>query len=175
MKLLSNKRFLWILILILLILNLVSLGTIWFNDWDNNFPRLRESRTFAQRDHFLKSKLNFSPSQQAKFDSLLTNHRSELEIKADEIRTLREELISMMRNQDLSAESEDIVRAIGERQSELEILNYNHFKEVMAICNDEQKQIFIETIKRAVGPHYRKGNPGERSDFRRNSRGEGRR
>jgi len=175
MELLSNKRFLWIIILILLILNLASLATIWFNDWDNNVPRLREPRRFEQRDHFLKNKLNFSPNQQAKFDSLLTNHRSELEIKADEIRTLREELMSKMRSQDLSAESEEIVRAIGERQSELEILNYNHFKEVMAICNDEQKQIFIETIRRAVGPHHPGGIPRERDDKSRNSRREGRR
>lgn len=170
MELLSNKRFLWVIIMVLLILNLASMATIWFNDWDKDVPRLRESRTFEQRDHFLKHKLNFSPSQQATFDSLLAIHRSELEIKADEIRTLREELMSKIRNQDLSAESEEIVLAIGERQSELEILNYNHFKEVMAICNDEQKQIFIETIKRAVGPHHPRGIPGDK-----NPRREGRR
>lgn len=170
MELLSNKRFLWIIILILLILNLASLGTIWFHDWDNNVPRFRESRSFDQRDHFLKRELNFSPEQQAQFDTLFNHHRSELELKADEIRTLREELMSMMRNQDFTAESEKIVHTIGERQSELEMMNYNHFKEVMAICNDEQKLIFIETLKRAVGPHFRRGIQGDR-----NSRHDGRR
>jgi hypothetical protein len=170
MELLSNKRLLWIIIFVLLILNLTSMAIIWFNDWDKNAPRLRQYRSFEQRDHFLKNKLDLTQSQQAKFDSLLAIHRNEIEIKLDEIRTLREELMSKIRNQDLSGESEEIVRAIGERQSELEILNYNHFKEVMAICNDEQKQIFLETIKRAVGPHHPRGVPGDK-----NSRREGRR
>lgn len=76
----------------------------------------------------------------------------------------------MMRNQDFSPESEEIFLNIGQKQSELELINYNHFKEVIAICNDEQKQVFIETMIRAVGPNRRMGNPNERSGFRRNAR-----
>jgi len=172
MELLSNKRFLWIIILALLILNLASLATIWVREWDDKSSRARESIPPIARDHFLKRQLNFSAEQQTKFDTLFSKHRNQLELKADEIRSLREELMNLMRSQEFTSESEAIVRRIGERQSELEILNYNHFKEVMAICNDEQKQIFIETLKRAVGPHRGKGNPSERNGYRRGSRQE---
>ena len=168
MELLSNKRFLWIIILALLILNIVSLTTIWIREWEDREPRIRESRPPVARDHFLKRQLSFSAEQQAEFDTLLNKHRNQLELKADEIRTLREELMSMMRNQEFTSESEDIVRRIGEKQSELELMNYNHFKDVMAICNDEQKQVFIETLKRAVGPHRMVGDrDGGDDDFRR--------
>ena len=167
MELLSNKRFLWIIILALLILNIASITTIWVKEWNDRSPRIRESRPPIARDHFLKRQLNFSTEQQAEFDTLLSKHRDQLELKADEIRTLREELMSMMRNQEFTSESEDIVRRIGEKQSELELLNYNHFKDVMSICNDEQKQLFMETLKRAVGPHHRDRDREGGDDFRR--------
>jgi hypothetical protein len=168
MELLSDKKFLWIIILALLILNLASLATIWVREWGERDSRISESRPPIARDHFLKKRLNFSPEQQVEFDTLLSKHRSQLELKADEIRSLRKELMSMMRNQEFSQESEEIVHMIGQKQSELELLNYNHFEDVMAICNDKQKQVFIETLKRVVGPHHRHGdhNLGD-DDFRR--------
>ena len=161
MELLSNKKILWIIILVLLILNLASMTTIWINVDKDRFPGIRESRVPLPRGYFLKRELNFSVEQQAEFDSLLNKHRDQIESKVNEIRTLREKLMSMMKNQKFTPESEEIVRSIGERQSELEMLNYNHFREVMAICDDEQKQIFLETLKRAVGPHYREGMPND--------------
>ena len=154
MEILSNKRFLWMVILILLVLNIATLTTVWVNRWNDRIPRISESRLPVQRDHFLKHELNLTADQQVEFDKLMNKHREQLESKVNEIRTLREKLMSMIRNQEFSPDSEDIVRRIGEKQSELELLNYNHFKEVMAICDDEQKLIFLETLRRAVGPRH---------------------
>ena len=172
MKILSNIKFLWIIILVLIILNIASITAVWIKERGDRVPDFRERAVLPRRDHFLKRELSFTPEQQIQFDSLLDNHRGQLESKADEIRTLREELMSMMRNQEFTAESESIVRQIGEKQSELELMNYQHFKEVMAICNEEQKQIFLETIKRAVAPRYRRGDYDGRDD---DSRRQGRR
>lgn len=172
MKILSNIKFLWIIILVLIILNIASVTAVWIEERGDKVPVLRERTMMNRRDHFLKRELNFTAEQQAQFDSLLDKHRNQLESKLEEIRTLREELMGMMRNQEFSAESENIVRQIGEKQSELELMNYQHFKDVMLICNEEQKQIFLETIKRAVGPH--RGRPdfnGRDDDFRRGRRG----
>jgi len=172
MKMLENIKFLWILILVLVILNIASLTAVWMEQKGDEIPAIRERAMMDRRDHFLKRELNFTPAQQAQFDSLLDNHRDEMQEKMEEIRTLREELMGLMSNQEFTAEAEEIVRKIGEKQSELELMNYQHFKEVMAICNDEQKQIFLQTIRRAVGPHH--GRP----DFNRpedDFRGRGRR
>jgi Spy/CpxP family protein refolding chaperone len=172
MKILSNIKFLWIIILILIVLNIASITAVWIEERGDEVPVLRERAMMNRRDHFLKRELNFTDEQQAQFDSFLDKHRNQLESKLEEIRTLREELMGMMRNQEFSTESENIVRQIGEKQSELELMNYQHFKDVMSICNEEQKQMFLETIKRAVGPHH--GRPGF-DDRNEDMRGPGRR
>lgn len=172
MKILENIKFLWIIILVLVIVNIASLTAVWIEEKGDEVPFLRERVMMNRRDHFLKRELNFTPAQQAQFDSLLENHRDEIQEKMEEIRTLREELMGLMRNQAFTADAENIVRQIGEKQSELELMNYQHFKEVMTICNEEQKQIFLQTIRRVVGPHY--GRP----DFNKSEddfRGRGRR
>ena len=175
MKLLSNIKFLWIVILVLIILNMAFLATHWIQD-DEVLDRSRRiPARSGQRDHFLKQELNFTPVQQERFDSLLSDHRIQIESKVEEIRSLREELMGMMRNQEFTAEAEELVREIGENQSELELLNYKHFRDVLNICNEEQKQVFLETIKRAVGPH--RGMPGHRNpgpDLRERGRRSGR-
>lgn len=171
MKLLTNIKFLWIVILVLVILNIASIATHWIQGdevWER--PRRFDVRP-GQRDHFLKKELNFTPVQQARFDSLLSDHRSRLESKVEEIRSLREELMGMMQNQEFSAEAEELVGEIGEKQSELELMNYRHFKEVLSICDKEQQQVFLQTIKRAVGPRH--GEPVHRNpgrDFRKKGR-----
>jgi len=173
MKILSNIKFLWIIILILVVLNIASITAVWIEERGDEAPVLRERAMMNRRDHFLKRELNFTPHQQAQFDSLLEKHRDQLEAKMEEIRTLREELLGMMRNQEFTGEAENIVRQIGEKQSELELMNYQHFKEVLAICNEEQKQIFLQTIRRAVGPHH--GRPGFNEKEDQFPRGPGRR
>lgn len=167
MKILSNIKFLWIIILILIILNIASITAVWIEERGDEVPVLRERSMMNRRDHFLKNELNFTSEQQVQFDSLLDKHRDQHRTKLEEIRTLREELMSMMRNQEFTSEAENIVREIGEKQSELELMNYQHFREVMSICDEDQKQIFLETIRRAVGPHYGRPDFNERNnDFR---------
>jgi hypothetical protein len=164
MKIASNVKILWIIILVLIILNIVSLAAVWIEDRGNEVPVLRERPLMNRRGHFLNRELNFTPEQQVQFDSLLEKHRSRLESKLEEIRTLRRELMSMMRNQEFTSQAEETVRHIGEKQSELELMNYRHFKDVMAICNEEQKQKFLNIMRRVVGP--RRGRHDLDDDFR---------
>jgi hypothetical protein len=174
MKLLSNIKFLWIVILVLIILNIASIATHWIKQdevWDRS---RRFSFRTGQRDHFLKQELNLTPVQQVRFDSLMIGHRSQLESLVAEIRSLREELMGMIRNQEFTAEAEELVREIGKKQQELELLNYQHFRDVLGICNEEQKQVFLETIKRAVGPrHERPEHRNPDPDFRERGRRRG--
>ena len=154
-----------------MILNIASLSTIWLRPWESGVTvTSREFRRPVAKDHFLNKRLDFTPEQQTRFDKLLSKHREALDSKVIEISSLRKELVGLMRNQEFTAESEKIVQTIGQKQSELELINYNHFKEIMAICNDEQKQVFIETMMRAVGPNRRMGIPDDRRGLGRNAR-----
>ncbi len=179
MGFLKNTKALWIIIILLVILNIVSVGSLWLTREPNPVFRGGEMRRAGPpREHFLKRQLQFTEEQQERFDTLLIKHGTALETKTDEIRALRKELISMIQNQEFTEEAEKLVAEIGKSQSELEMMNYQHFKEVMAICNEEQKDIFLQTIRRAVGPHHRRGvwdrnglDDGDERPWRRNRRG----
>ena len=153
-----------------MILNIASLSAIWLKTWQPRTTEMREFRRPVAKDHFLNRRLNFTPEQQAKFDELLITHREAHDTIITEISSMRKELMNMMRNQDFSPGSEEIVQRIGQKQSELELINYNHFKEIMSICNEEQKQVFTEIMMRAVGPNRGMGMPNNRKGFGRNAR-----
>lgn len=183
MGFLNNIKALWIIIIVLVVLNIGSIGSIWLTREPRPvFPRRGLVQDVPRRGggDFLKRHLNFSEAQAARFDSLQQEHREALEMKADEIRTLREELMGKMQNQEFSEDAEALVMEIGEKQSELELLNYRHFRQVMSICDEEQQELFLQTIRQAVGPHRYRGDWRGTDDdrgrgLRREERREGRR
>lgn len=154
MSIFSNKKFLWLLIIILLVLNIISVGSIWLTR-ERHPIVTRDTRIRGHRQgNFLSQKLNFSPEQQAEFDSLLSSHRARIDSTYQEIRTLREQLMEMMENNKYNEQAaENIARQIADKQADVELLNYRHFRDVLNICNDVQKESFIDFVKDAVGPH----------------------
>ncbi len=149
-----NKNILWIIVIILIILNLVSITVLWLSreaPVDFTPPGNRMADT-GRGTQYLKRELNFTPQQEAEFDSMVFQHRQKLEEKINEIRVLRRELMNMMQKQEFTNEAEQLVREIGEKQADLELMNFRHFRNVMEICNEEQEQILLNTLRNAVGP-----------------------
>ena len=104
MSFLTNIKTLWAIIIVLIIVNIVSVGSIWYTREHRSFDRrgnyARSERTIEQsRDqHFIPKRLNFSNDQQENFDSLAAIHRENLNQKIDEIRELREQLVARNKN-----------------------------------------------------------------------------
>jgi hypothetical protein len=154
MSLLTNNKFLWVVILVLLALNLFLISTMWISKNHRPFPRVgRQDQTQTpSRQHFLKDQLKLSAEQEEIFDSLATNHRAILGSKTNEIRTLREELVNKMKNQEYDSASESLIRQIGDKQAELELLNFRNFRDIMNICDETQKEVFVGMMHRAFRP-----------------------
>ncbi|MDZ7606162.1 MAG: periplasmic heavy metal sensor [Cyclobacteriaceae bacterium] len=181
MSLLSNKKFLWVVILILVVLNAFLIGTMWISKSQRPYQRTSrpdQTQTPANR-HFLKDQLKLSDEQQLIFDSLASSHRANLEQKTDEIRTLREQLVNKMKNQEYDSASENLIQQIGVKQAELELLNFRNFRDIMNICDETQKEAFVGMMHRAFRPRGefhaderdemrrgRPGNPRERNGKR---------
>ncbi len=163
MTILENKKFLWAVIIVLLLLNIFLVSTMWLSK--NHRPYTRGGRPDPQlrNEHFLKDTLKFSRDQQAKFDSLTALHRAGLNAKTEEMRDLRNQLVTRMKNQEFDSLSEQLIGQIGEKQAELEMLNFTNFRDIMSICDETQKQAFLAIIHRAFRP---------RDDFHRPSGGE---
>lgn len=154
MSLLTNNKFLWVVVLVLLALNVFLISTMWISKNQRPFPRPgRQDQTQAPpRQHFLKEQLKLSVEQEVIFDSLATIHRAGLASKTNEIRVLREELVNKMKNQEYDSASESLIRQIGDKQAELELLNFRNFRDIMAICDESQKEVFEGMMHRAFRP-----------------------
>ena len=153
MSFINNIKSLWIIIILLILVNVITVSTIWISK--DRRPNWRPDREIVQpvRQHFLKGALEFTAEQEVIFDSLSEQHRTRLADLGNEIKSLREELVNKMRNQEFDVESEQLIRQIGERQAELEMVNFRNFKAVLELCNDEQKEQFLNMMQRAFRPH----------------------
>jgi len=160
MAFLTNIKSLWVIIIVLVILNIVSVGTTWMTREHRPFTRSgitsRPDRN-AQKpvnEHFLARELNLTAEQQVKFDALAAAHKENLELMTDEMRILREQLVDRMKNQVFDSVSEELTQQIGQKQAELELINFRNFRDVMNICDASQKEKFLGIMQRAFKPRY---------------------
>jgi hypothetical protein len=157
MAFLSNIKVLWITIIILILLNLVTVGALWVTRTHNPYPRFDKKR--HNREYFLHDKLKLNADQLQKYKEIRINQHHELGEKQDSIRYLREKLMCQMKKRDLNDSSRMLIEKIGQVQSEIERMNYEHFRQILGICDSTQKVIFIETMKKAFMPGHDENHP----------------
>jgi hypothetical protein len=168
MSFLTNIKSLWIIIIVLIIVNIFSVGAIWLSKDHRPYyrsgsgSRSDRSNLQSRNQHFIPRELNFTGDQRAEFDSLAALHRESLRQKTDEIGLLREQLVTRMRNQEFNSASEELIQQIGEKQAELELLNFRNFRDVMNICDDDQKEKFVSMMQRAFRPRHDDRGGGRR-------------
>lgn len=158
----SNTRSLWIIIFGLIILNVLSLASIWFHrDHKSSHNTTFKTRTIDPR-HLIPKKLNFTDEQAATFDSLATLHREDLSRTINEMRTLRKQLMDQVDTTD-TIRANDLIHQIGEKHKEIEKINFAHFQKVMGLCDEDQKQALKKIMHRVfrerandIGRHLRK-------------------
>jgi chromosome segregation ATPase len=155
MAVFTNLKVLWISVIILILLNLTTLGALWTTRTHKPLskPVNRETRKRA----YLKEHLKLNDEQIAKFSEIKIRQKEELEKKFSEIRVLREQMMTMMQEGDFSDSAQVIAHKIGDVQSEIERLNYEHFRNLLNICDNGQKKTFIETMKKAFIPGRERG------------------
>jgi hypothetical protein len=105
--------------------------------------------------HFIPRRLNFTESQISAFNSLEEEHRNRHFEIVNQIKSLREQLVESIKNEDFDSVSEDLVYQIGQKQAELELNNFRNFREVMALCDSKQKQEFLEIMNRVFRSDHR--------------------
>ena len=62
----------------------------------------------------------------------------------------RELLLSKLGSTDNQQAVDSLANVIGEKQKEIELLNFNHFQQVMKHFNDDQKKQFAQMIRNLV-------------------------
>lgn len=152
-KIFNNKISTW-LISILIMANIATLAFFWIGHFKNqkeNSPK-----------EFLSKNLNFSKSQKNAYFKLAKEHNESAKIIRDQIKIDKESLFQLLKSDTIndSIRNDKALKVSMSIQS-LDILTFEHFRKVRALCNEEQKSKFDELIQKMVSAvnQFQKGPP----------------
>jgi periplasmic protein CpxP/Spy len=148
----SSNRFLKIVILILILINLGTLAFIWFSR-----PMRTPDGRRAVAAGFIVRELNLSEAQRREYRSMRINHLRTLEVLQEHDKMLHEQFFRQLFAEvpDMQAVA-DLADSIALNRKEMEILTYDHFRHLQHILTPEQqkrfKDIFDDVLKIVLPP-----------------------
>jgi protein CpxP len=142
----SNKRWLAIVIALLLIANVATLILLWSNSKSGRDKQ--DAPPQGQVFEYVVKELQLNRQQQDAYAKLRTEHQQGQRMIADSMRKIKDSFFALLKDPAVP----DSVVAAGSRKSaemeqQLELLTFNHFQKVRAICTPEQQQKFDKIIE----------------------------
>lgn len=141
---------LYILVGILLLINVVTLGFIWYTSVYVRMGPPMNPPGPEGKNSFLADELGFTGEQLNKFDILKKEHRQGVQNIMQQTKELKDQLFDCIKTGD-DVKAKEIAGKLSENNKAMELLTYEHFKEVRAICNEDQKvkfdRILIELVR----------------------------
>jgi len=154
MKNLLNSKIVSWLIALLVVANITTLAFFWIGHFKNqkeNSPK-----------EFLSKNLNFSKSQKNAYFILAKEHNESAKIIRDQIKNDKESLFQLLKSDTINdSVRNDKALKVSMSIQALDILTFEHFRKVRAICTEEQKPQFDELIQKMVNTvnQIQKGPP----------------
>lgn len=142
----ENSKFLKVVIIILLLINLATLGFMWTRKGPPMGPP-------PHRDlvEFLSRELNLSQEQREKFETLKNEHRASVQSLRENSRELHDAFFDMLsKNPVDKAQVEAMADSMVSQQKQIELSTFYHFQKVREICTPEQQKKFDEVINEAL-------------------------
>lgn len=130
------------LILSLLILLVVCNVLLFYKLFQHHTPPRRND---GPRE-FIASTLQFNDSQRKAYDEFIQDHRFNIQQTDDSIRQLKESLFSQFTQTD-RIRRDSFLTAINTLQMKIEMIHWEHLKQIEALCLPEQKKNWLELEK----------------------------
>ncbi len=132
---------LYILVGVLLLINIATLGFIWYTTVKVKAELGIHPPRPDKNNSFLADELGLTGEQLNKFDTLKKEHHEGVQKIMTQTKELKDELFECIKKGD-DAKAKDLAEKLSENNKAMELLTYEHFKEVRSICNEEQKVKF---------------------------------
>lgn len=137
----KNKLLTWLVVL-LVIANAVTITMFWLGRAKHP-PQPKGSP-----QEFLVKELKMDSSQQKRFDLLRKEHQEAAEIIREKIKTAKESFFDLLKQANVTDSTKQAAaKAISNNTEELDILTWNHFQKLRALCTTEQQKKFDEIIQ----------------------------
>jgi len=159
----------WAIVIILVVLNAATLTSMWMHK-----PQLKkkvEIRDFRPGGpFFIEKKLNFTEEQAEEYRKLRTSFFEQAAPYFEKIRINKGRLYGNLKTSGDQKDIQALVDTLGRLHSELEMLTFNHFKEVRNLADSTQRVAFdslmINIVDRANQPSPHRGDRDGGSHWR---------
>lgn len=165
----SKNKFLIGLIVILILANIASIAMFWIGK-----PPKKNMQQKGSPAAFLIKELNLNAQQQLQLETLRKEHVQSIDPLRNEVKNAKEAFFDLLQTEKTpDSIKETAVKKISELTEKIDLITFNHFEKVRAICDIEQQKKFDEIIKDVVkmmgpqGPPLRRGDrrPPKEGDF----------
>jgi len=132
-----NSKMLLIIIGILLISNLALVAFFMINKSEEKRGTRGDRKEMIS--HFLQKEIGFTSQQIQQYDSLSILHHTKVKAMFDQVRTNKENQFMQLTTENFADSS--IINAANlsaARQKEIDIVMFNHFKDIRNLCTPEQ-------------------------------------
>ncbi len=162
MDVFAQRKLLIRIVIILVFLNVFSIGIFLWKDFSHK-PPPRENRE-EQRDvsDVLKNQLNLSEKQVQQFKDIRSGFFDKEKALSKVIRAERDSMNEAMFNKNTSEDLiKSLAKAVADNEYQMELLRYEQSKQLKAICTPEQMEKFGELVKE-IRDYFRPDNKPER-------------
>lgn len=158
----KNFKFLIIIVILLVIINCVLLGSLWFTKYHMAGPPPPIGLPERANDYLIRE-LKMTPAQVKQYDAMKKQHFEATKKLNDQNRLLRDEFFENIKTPVLNkAVIDSLQKKISANSVTLDTTTLFHFRKLRTILNDEQKTKFDKIVQNALhmmgGPQ--KGGPG---------------
>ena len=144
----ESARFLKIIIIILILLNIGTLAFLWIQKSPGMHPPHHGG---GGPFEFLSNELNLSEQQREQYKQLRDEHHSEVEGLQEAGREMRHQFFDQLHGASSdSLQVEKLATDIASNQRQIELITFHHFQKVRAICSPEQQKKFDDVIDEAL-------------------------
>jgi len=157
----SKTKFLTVALILLLVLNAVTLFIVFHMHLGQ---KQHERHNEESPANFIIESLKLDADQQKQFADLRQQHQAFAKNIHEEGKKLHDEYFDLLKTDNPDKTKVDsIATLMAYHQKELELFTFDHFQKLRAICRDDQKKLFDQTIdeiaKQVGGPPHPDGPP----------------
>ena len=163
----KNKILFWC-IAILIVLNVVTLGSFWLRR-----PPHRPIGAGQSPDgqKIMEERLQLSDEQARQFERIRNEHFMRARPLQDDIHKIRLDLLDeVFSSEPNEVKIQKLLAEVGDKQGEFEKNLYNHFQELKNVCNQQQREelklMLIDLIERTRPQDPRRRDRGASGGFR---------